>query len=192
MYQQHYREKLLQAIVYFARHTQKLGITKLMKLLYYLDFIHFRQTGTPVTGLDYYAWERGPVPRDVWQELSDPDRLPADVKQVIRVDRIPMQRGGEFLKISPRVSFDSTFFTPREVRLLGELAEIFAEANADDMVEASHLRNQPWHKTIKERGMGEHIDYMLAVDGSQDALPPDVILERLEEMAEMQQWLAHA
>jgi hypothetical protein len=49
------RNKLINAIVYFAQNTQHLGKTKLFKLLYLLDFEHFRQTGRSVTGLDYYA-----------------------------------------------------------------------------------------------------------------------------------------
>jgi uncharacterized phage-associated protein len=41
-----------------------------MKLLYFLDFIHFKQTGKCVTGLDYYAWKRGPVPKKLFDEIS--------------------------------------------------------------------------------------------------------------------------
>ena len=41
----HHREKLLNAIVYFANHTKSCGKTKLYKLLYYLDFTHFKETG---------------------------------------------------------------------------------------------------------------------------------------------------
>jgi uncharacterized phage-associated protein len=182
---QHGREKLLQAIVYFAHHTKNLGKTKLTKLLYFLDFIHFRQTGKSVTGLDYYAWDFGPVPRDLWQELSDPETMPDDLKRVIAIQPIPTQRGGELQKIAPRKEFDPKFFSPREIKILSTVAEIFAEANAEDMVEASHLKNQPWDKTVKGKGKGEYIDYLLAVDGSADALPLEVIEERLEEMAEM-------
>jgi len=39
------REKLINAIVYFASNTQHCGKVKLFKLLYLLDFSHFRETG---------------------------------------------------------------------------------------------------------------------------------------------------
>ena len=58
----HEREKMINAIIYFANHTRHLGKIKLFKLLYLLDFEHFRQTGRSVTGLDYRAWKFGPVP----------------------------------------------------------------------------------------------------------------------------------
>jgi uncharacterized phage-associated protein len=54
------REKL--AAAFFAANTKYCGVTKLCKLLYFLDFIHYRQTGRTVTGLEYRAWPKGPVP----------------------------------------------------------------------------------------------------------------------------------
>lgn len=33
------KEKLQNAIIYFSRHTKHCGLTKVMKLLYFLDFI---------------------------------------------------------------------------------------------------------------------------------------------------------
>ena len=66
----HHREKLINAIIYFATHTKYCGKTKLLKLLYFLDFSHFKRTGKSVTGLDYFAWGMGPVPKELFKELS--------------------------------------------------------------------------------------------------------------------------
>ena len=66
------REKLINAIVFFLKTTKFCGKIKLFKLLYFLDFLHFKQTAMPVTGLRYYAWEMGPVPRDLFFELNNP------------------------------------------------------------------------------------------------------------------------
>ena len=49
----HDRDKLINAIVFFAKNTKYCGKIKLIKLLYLLDFEHFRQTGRSVTGMDY-------------------------------------------------------------------------------------------------------------------------------------------
>ena len=64
----HYREKLIQAIVYLSDNTRHCGKIKLFKLLYLLDFEHFRQTGHSVTGMEYRAWKMGPVPIELVQE----------------------------------------------------------------------------------------------------------------------------
>ena len=65
------RQKIINAIVYFAANTQNCGKVKLFKLLYLLDFAHFRETGRSVTGLDYHAWKMGPVPFDLMQEWDN-------------------------------------------------------------------------------------------------------------------------
>lgn len=57
----HERQKLVEAVLYFATNVKKLGKVKLFKLLYFLDFEHFRDTGRSVTGMDYVAWKMGPV-----------------------------------------------------------------------------------------------------------------------------------
>jgi len=45
------RKKLLNAILFFAKHTLHCNTTKLFKLLSFFDFEHFRQTGYPAIGL---------------------------------------------------------------------------------------------------------------------------------------------
>ncbi len=39
----HQREKLINVMVYFAQNTQKCGKIKLFKLMYFLDFEHYKQ-----------------------------------------------------------------------------------------------------------------------------------------------------
>jgi hypothetical protein len=64
------RDKLISAIIYFVRSTKHCHTLKIFKLLNFLDFEHFRQTGRTVTGLRYSAWPMGPVPDDFWHEIS--------------------------------------------------------------------------------------------------------------------------
>ncbi len=67
----HHRAKLINAIIYFANRTKYCGKTKILKLLYFLNFTHFKQTSKSVTGLDYFAWEMGPVPKVLFEERSE-------------------------------------------------------------------------------------------------------------------------
>lgn len=174
----HHREKLINAIIYFAKNTKYCGKTKLLKLLYFLDFCHFKQTGKSVTGLDYYAWKMGPVPKDLFEELSG--SMKSDLAEAIAT--VPIN---EFQKIAPRKSFSEKYFTGREKKLLERIAFIFKSAKADDMVEATHLKNQPWDKTLKGKGEFERIDYMLAIDDTKESLSPQEAERRNQELIEM-------
>jgi uncharacterized phage-associated protein len=188
----HDREKLIEAIVYFAKNTKLCGKTKLMKLLYFLDFFHFRQTGRSVTGLDYYAWDYGAVPRDVWRELEDPESVPNDLSQAIAILPVETIGGKALQRIVTRRKFDPEHFSPRELLIMKNLAEIFEEADADQMIESAHLPGEPWDSTCREKGMHQRIDYMLGVGGTPDSLPEDVIMERQEEIRGMLEFVGDA
>ena len=173
-----YREKLINAMIYFAKNTQYCGKTKILKLLYFLDFMHFKETGKPVTGLEYYAWPKGPVPKETYEELSG--KLKPDMAEAISIYPI-----NGFHKIIPKKKFDPHFFTKREFSILERCALFFKNAKADDMVEIAHLKNEPWDKTKKEKGLRARIDYMLAVDECDNSISVEEAAERLKEREEV-------
>lgn len=160
-----YRKKLLNAVLFFAKNTKHSNMTKLSKLLYFLDFTHFKQTGYPSIGLNYCAFKKGPVPKDFWLEVKD-GHVPEDFRDKLalipRVDELdPSFKETEFRAIGEP---DLSIFTPREIEILNNLAFIFKEARAWEISEVSHLPNQPWDTTFKQRGENCPIDYLLAID----------------------------
>jgi uncharacterized phage-associated protein len=176
----YHREKLINAIIYFAKNTKYCGKTKLLKLLYFLDFMHFKRTAKSVTGLIYSAWEKGPVPVKLYDELSGPMAL--DLKSAIH--ELPKDKE-IFQQIRPKKDFNPDYFSPKEMNLLEEIAFIFHDAKAEHMVEVSHLRNEPWDKTLKEKGLFKKIDYMLALDSDLISISPEKAKERVEDRQEM-------
>lgn len=140
------REKLINAIVYFATNTRYCGKTKLFKLLYFLDFEHFRTIGRSVTGLDYFAWKMGPVPVALFEEIEMPER---DLAEKVSIRSVPTLRGKDMALIEAKAPFDESHFTKRELRILEALAIEYKDSFADDMVEASHLETLPWHQVFE-------------------------------------------
>jgi len=139
-------------------------MTKLMKLLNFFDFEHFRQTGYPSIGLKYYAFERGPVPRQFWLEIKDaiaPDDLKDKVAIVVKEE---LGRKEDLFLARSGAQVDFTIFTPREKAILERLAYIFEDANAKTMSEISHESEKPWEITKKQKGLNAEIDYLLALD----------------------------
>lgn len=175
----HHREKLINAIIYFAKNTQYCGKTKLMKLLYFLDFTHFKQTGKSVTGQNYFAWSMGPVPKDLFEELSG--NMEPDMRAAIK--ELPADK--EFQQINPKKQFNADYFSKKELKLLEDISFIFKDAKSDLMIESTHLKNEPWDKTLKDKGEFQKIDYMLAIDSDMASLPFDEAKERMEEISEV-------
>jgi len=154
------REKLINAIVYFASNTRHCGKIKLIKLLYLLDFTHFRATGVSVTGLEYHAWKLGPVPIDVYQEWDAPGDDLAAAIEIVPEKAIDYVRES----VMPRREFDATHFTRRELALVQELAARFCDELTRPLINFTHAELGPWHKIWDSgRGRNERIPYALAV-----------------------------
>lgn len=159
------RQKMIHAIIYFANNTKHCGKTKLHKLLYLLDFEHFRLTGRNVTGLEYYAWPKGPVPVDLQHELDEPkedfrESIGVSCKRVIDYPR---------LKFEPKIEFDATLFSRRELRLLEGISREYKTKNANDMVEVTHGENHAWAKIWSNgEGYNERIPYEVSLSGDEE------------------------
>lgn len=180
-----YRRKLLNAVLFFASSTKRVNLGKLSKLLYFLDFMHFNQTGYPCIGLKYYAFEKGPVPKDFWLEIRDAS-VPEDFKEKIAL----IQRTDDFAPNYKEVEVralekpDLSVFTPRETKILEKLAFMYKEATASDMSEVTHLPKQPWDITKKQKGKNKPIDYLVSIsEGS--AVSLDDAEETLKEHFEV-------
>lgn len=62
------RDKFRELILYVARETEddpKCGATKLNKILFYADFLAYRELGSSLSGQTYQRLEHGPAPRGI-------------------------------------------------------------------------------------------------------------------------------
>ncbi|MHB1896198.1 MAG: Panacea domain-containing protein [Metallibacterium sp.] len=180
MIKTHEREKLINAIVFFAKNTEHCGKIKLIKLLYLLDFEHFRQTGYSVTGMEYHAWKMGPVPTDLFEEWEalEPDLAAAiDIKPERVIDYVRE-------RAVPKHEFNPEHFTRRELRIMQELAARFHDDLSQPMINVTHAEKSPWAK-IWDNGRGKHqqVPYALAV--ADDDPHRDAILEAAADYAGM-------
>jgi len=164
----HYRAKLLNVILYFCANTKRCNTTKLLKLLSFLDFTHFKQTGYPSLGFFYYAWKHGPVPKDFYEEIKG-GNVPSDF--IDKFVAIPQDWGAEYpeikefvYKVKAKAQADTSIFTPREMKIIKLLCDIYRDATASQMSEVAHLHNSPWDTTVKTKGFYKPIDYLLCID----------------------------
>jgi uncharacterized phage-associated protein len=178
----HSREKLLNLIAYFVKNTKKCQKTKLFKLLYFADFRHFKETGRSITGLKYYAWEKGPVPTALFEEMKQPKQDFMDSFTVVPAEDI----GIDIIVKKPA---NMKHFTKREMKIIEDTAFIFKEAFAKDMVECTHLPNEPWSTTLKNKGKSAEIDYVLALDNTKESISQKEYEQREADFEEVKKAL---
>jgi uncharacterized phage-associated protein len=182
-----YRNKLLNAVLFFAENIKRPNLTKVLKLLYFLDFTHFKQTGHPSIGLEYYTFEKGPVPKDFWLEVKDgvtPDDFEGKLAIIPRVDEEDPLSSKKELLFKAIVKPDLTFFSPREIKILKYLSDVYRDTPAYLMSEVTHLRNEPWDTTKKSKGLNKPIDYLLCLDEEAE-ISLDEAEESLKEYFEL-------
>lgn len=155
-------EKLKAILLYFCTYTEPrfLGKVKLMKLIYFLDFMHLKKYGAPVTFDNYVNLDHGPIPSTILNlvnEVSD-DFDSARLSDVISIEK-PPQSDIHRIK-SPRefTKDDSRFFTKSELKILDQVCQRFGDKNTKYIEDVSH-EEAPW----KETKFLEPIPYTLAV-----------------------------
>ena len=156
------RNRLKNAIVFFAGSVRYCGKIKLFKLLYLTDFEHFSQTGKSVTGVEYQAWKFGPVPIELMEEWDD---LSEDLEKVIHIQSeqvIDYRR--DRVVVNDGVMFDDENFTERQLRIMQALADKYCDTYSPKMIDVTHEQNGAWDK-VWQNGLGarKEIPYELAV-----------------------------
>jgi uncharacterized phage-associated protein len=181
------RQKLIETIVYFAANTKYCGKVKIFKLLYLLDFAHFRETGRSVTGLDYQAWKLGPVPDDLAQEWYELEHDLAAAIEVVPEKVIDYTR----ILVVPKRPFRNEYFTKRELKLMNQLATRFRDDTSMPLVNVTHTERGPWDKIWDGgKGRNERIPYALAIPDNDPHR--DLILESAREFESVRTTLGTA
>lgn len=178
MHIDHSREKLIQSVIFFSKNVRKLGKIKLFKILYFLDFMHFKDTGRSVTGLSYFAWKMGPVPVSFFEEIGAPA---GDWQGKVEFKEISIRAGQKMLSVTALSDFDPSHFSKRELKLLQSLATEFCDHNSEEMIEKTHLENSPWHKVWEvENSPQKMIPYEYALRAQDGESIKQLTVERLE------------
>jgi len=158
------REKLLNAILFFAQKVKFPVQAKIFKLLFLLDFIAFKQSAQTVTNLNYYTSRSGPIPFGFLDEIKSME-VPQDFKGALEI--VPFQSivlNTIDIEFRAKRSAMASVFSSREKKILDELVRTYEDASPHMMSEAAFLKNRPWKKTFEEKGDGVLIDYLLAID----------------------------
>ncbi len=129
-------KELAVLICALCRDDKPFGKVKLNKLLFYVDFVAYRDLGHPITGQEYQKLENGPAPRrllPVIPSLSIPPGSDPDiVVQNISYYGLTQQR-----PIALR-NPDTSKFTFEEIKLVEFVINHFWGKNATEISNESH------------------------------------------------------
>jgi hypothetical protein len=125
-------EKVINLIKFL---TQSSGVfkTKLLKLLFYVDFKYFKEFNVSMTGMQYARLPLGPVPEDF--NLLIGVVLEAD-SSIQLEERVIANREGEVLVSS--TPYEQSCFNESEVKIIQEINSRFLNFTSSEIKEYSH------------------------------------------------------
>ena len=135
------REKYTNALLYFVSQceNEKLGIMKLNKLFYYLDFISYRDRSKSVTGEVYMHLPKGPYAAS----LSEGILSVAEEQKLIERKEDSSEKYGKRNRFKVLTPVNLAVFDKYEIQLLNYLCSTFKEWSTDQMVAQTHSE-APW------------------------------------------------
>lgn len=134
--------------------------TVLNKLLFYSDFLAYRQNCFSMSGVRYKAIKMGPVPNNynsIYEFMSN--------KKDIEIENVAFTEnvfGYRFNKAAEK-QFNPDIFTNEEIEILDLVCSNFSKMNTSEVIEFSH-REKAWLDNEGERRL---IDYNYAFDITQ-------------------------
>lgn len=108
------------------------GATKLNKLLFYVDFLAYRQFGEPVTGQEYFRLSYGPAPKRLLPlvgELEATGDCSMETREVF---------GNKQRRLVAKRQADVDVFAPHEIALIDEVLDLLGQHNAAEVSDLSH------------------------------------------------------
>jgi len=149
-------KKFTEMVIFFTEKLQPWK-TKLNKLLFYADFLMYKQSGFSISGVKYRAIPMGPVPNNfnsIFEYLSNNNEV--DIYYTTFHDR----GAGEQFKSNPDRKFNSELFTEKELMVLGDISKRFKHTSTDEIIETSH-KERAWIENESEK---KFIDYTYSFD----------------------------
>lgn len=141
-------EKFTEMVVYFSDKMEPFK-TKMNKLLFYADFLMFKQSCFSISGMRYNAINMGPVPNN-FQSIFE---YLANNKEIdIHITEFPDGYTGEKFKVRKDRPFKADLFSKEELETLEKVVNVFKSTSTNDIIKLSHLE-EAWKKNEKGKGV---------------------------------------
>ncbi|MBU3911162.1 MAG: SocA family protein [Candidatus Omnitrophica bacterium] len=145
-------DKMINMIVYVTEKTKGVFTTKLNKLLWYIDFLNFKECSKSISGSNYVHLPLGPVPDDYKWIIAT-----AIEDGLIEEEEVILSPESAGIKYTSSVSAEESFFSEKEKKIMDFVIDYFKDYNCSQIKEKSHEE-----KAYRETKNNEKISYKYA------------------------------
>lgn len=143
--------RLKNLMLYVLENSKEVWCTKMNKLLFYIDFLAYRENGMAISGLSYKAIDFGPVPERWNVVYSEFDEIHQELRSV-----------GDFVGsiLTAMAKADMVLFSEAEIKVIEQVCTRFNNLSSRELSRLSH-EEQAW---IDHHDRHESIPFTEAFD----------------------------
>ena len=134
--------RLKNLLLYVIEQMGEVFQTKMNKVLFYIDFLSYRESGMAISGLAYNAIDFGPVPQR-W------DRVYSAFDEIVPEPRLVHEQ--ESTALTASANADMSCFTEQEREIIDTVCAKMKGLSAHDISELSH-KEPAWQKHLQKEG----------------------------------------
>ena len=137
-------------LAYISSKITNVNLQKLIKLVFLVDELYVKENGYPMTWLDYYVWEKGPVAPEIYDLKNNGGIFSDYVKS--RKDN----KDGKYY-IYPVSSFylegGLLEFGDYHLEIIDTVIKKYGHLNAEKLSDLTHEENSIWSSAVKKNNI---------------------------------------
>lgn len=135
------KEKTGNLLRLMAEKIKPLYHTKLLKLVYLIDETAVLECGSPVTWLNYKAWQFGPVAEPVYYAKFN---IQGPLSEYVE-----FQQDDNGFKVMAKGEFSDDEFSDYEIELIQKVIDKYANSSCNELIRLTHRIDGLWQTTVK-------------------------------------------
>lgn len=143
-------DKIGNTIIYLSKNITNLNKTKILKILFLLEEASIKKFGFPFFGIDFQIWKLGPVPKDIFIDLSE--EAPMLLSSYVKRDE------NNTLNFRGIADFNDDEFSDDDMEILKIISTFSKNKTASELVNYIHNHNSIWRKSAMQNGVLELLE----------------------------------
>lgn len=151
--------KMRNTLVYLVNSVYDPSMTKLLKLLFFCEEYSVKRHCHSFFGLDFYAWQMGPVEKTTYLNLADLKKDNNNSASNLFHGVLEYFKNGRYDLLKSGASFDDGEFSDNDMKILEDVSSRFLAASAKEMINLTHNPGSLWYNTVSRvPGLMEQFD----------------------------------
>jgi uncharacterized phage-associated protein len=163
MFRRTLNPKIGNILIYIAENCSPLYMTKALKLLYLIDEQAVRDSGAPITWLDYKVWKNGPVAQELYQEMRFNQVSTFGEQRISLNDFILIEHAENYknkgqidIKIIAKKETDFSIFSNFEKNIIVSIVNKYGNLTSTQLIETLHSQGTRWHEIVSKFDLETH------------------------------------